>query len=66
MSDQDMTTTWKNVEGRADALKEVTTRLGCYDLHQQVLTDAERLTYALCEELDDLKEEIAKLKGDKK
>lgn len=47
-----MTTTWINVKARADFLTRVDERMNCPDIKGQILTEAERLAYAICEELD--------------
>lgn len=50
-----MTTTYLNVKGRADFLKQMTERLNCGDIEGQILTEAERFAYAVCEEIDKLR-----------
>ena len=46
------TTTYLNVKGRADFLKRMDERLNCEDIKGEILTEAERFAYALCEEID--------------
>lgn len=54
----DGVTTYSNVKGRAKFLKRITERLNCADIEGQILTEAERFAYAICEELDDIKEKL--------
>ena len=50
----DMTTRWINIEGRAEFLKRVDERKNCADIEGEILTEAQRYAYAICEELDRL------------
>lgn len=52
-----MTTLWKNVQGRAEFLKRVDERMNCSDIEGEVLTEAQRYAYAICEEIERLREE---------
>lgn len=49
-----MTTRWKNVQGRAEFLKRVDDRANCEDIKSEILTEAQRYAYAICEELDSI------------
>ena len=49
-----MTTRWKNIQGRAEFLKQVMDRKNCEDIKGEILTEAQRYAYAICEELDKL------------
>lgn len=53
-----MTTRWKNVQGRAKFLTRLTERKNCPDIEGEILTEAERFAYALCEELDRLEAKL--------
>ena len=46
------TTRFNNVRGRAEFLKRVDERMNCEDIKGEILTEAERFAYAICEELD--------------
>jgi len=48
------TTLWKNVQGRAEFLKRVTERLNCADIEGEILTEAERYAYAICEVIQEM------------
>jgi hypothetical protein len=52
------TTTFLNVEGRANFLMRVNERMNCCDIEGRILTEAERFAYAICEELDGIKEKL--------
>ncbi len=49
-----MTTRWKNIQGRAEFLKQVDIRKNCEDIKGEILTEAQRYAYAICEELDNV------------
>ena len=51
---KDMTTRWHNVKGRAEFLQKVDERKNCEDIKGEILTEAQRYAYAICEELDSL------------
>ena len=57
-----MTTLWKNIQGRAEFLTRMTERKNCGDIEGEILTEAQRCAYALCEEIGRLREEVRKLK----
>ncbi len=46
------TTRYLNIKGRADFLKRVDERKNCPDIKGEILTEAERFAWAICEELD--------------
>lgn len=52
------TTTYLNVEGRAKFLTRMTERKNCPDIEGQILTEAERFAYAICEEIDRIRVKI--------
>jgi len=52
------TTMYLNIKGRADFLKRMTERLNCPDIEGEILTEAQRFAYAICEELNDLRKRI--------
>ncbi|KKL59058.1 hypothetical protein LCGC14_2219140 [marine sediment metagenome] len=58
-----LTTHWHNVKGRAEFLQLVDERKNCEDIKGEILNEAERYAYALCEELDRMEQGIMKLTG---
>ena len=58
----DKTSTYLNVDGRAQFLTRMTERKNCIDIEGEILTESQRYAYALCEVIDDLRVEIQKLK----
>lgn len=58
MGEEMLTTRWINVKGRAKFLQKVDERMSCDDIKGEILTEAQRYAYAICEELDEFQKQL--------